>query len=331
MVRGDGPRLLVTLSPCGLLFPDTSGRFAPTDFVLFLDDFDRTSQYSWGLAVLAQLYNSLCRTALKKNDRTRPGGCLLLLQLWAWSRLLPIRPKVKIQANYRHGPPAIDEPHGSDLQKFTLVQPDRVFVISETNLMVYCIIINLSWDLFFDKAQVLGLLEIYVCDNTRRDDVGPSRLPQRSIPVPAADDNIDNPNTDDESEYSDSDVDETEEGWISQMEAIAAQAKRYYTSDVPLEIGLQFCLPLVTVDGTHLYGKYKGHLLLAVEMNGNRELFPIAYAVVDGETCESWAWFLRLRVQIKGLFVLCKYVSFQIGMLELSTRIEIFLNFKQEE
>ncbi|RAL41498.1 hypothetical protein DM860_010292 [Cuscuta australis] len=124
----------------GLLFPDTSERFAPTDFVLFLDDFDRTSQYSWGSAVLARLYNSLCHTALKKNDQTRPGGCLLLLQLWAWSRLLPLRPEVKIQVNYRHRPPAIDEPHGSDLQKFTLAQPDRVFVISETNLMVYCII-----------------------------------------------------------------------------------------------------------------------------------------------------------------------------------------------
>ncbi|VFQ68284.1 unnamed protein product [Cuscuta campestris] len=53
--------------------------------------------------------------------------------------------------------------------------------------------------------------------------------------------------------------------------------------------GLQYCLPVVTVDGTHLYGKYKGHLLLEVALNGNRELFPLAYAVVDGETSESWA------------------------------------------
>ncbi|VFQ68697.1 unnamed protein product [Cuscuta campestris] len=61
--------------------------------------------------------------------------------------------------------------------------------------------------------------------------------------------------------------------------------------------GLQYCLPVVTVDGTHLYGKYKGHLLLAVALNGNRELFPLAYAVVDGETSNSWAWFFRLLVQ----------------------------------
>ncbi|VFQ95966.1 unnamed protein product [Cuscuta campestris] len=61
--------------------------------------------------------------------------------------------------------------------------------------------------------------------------------------------------------------------------------------------GLQYCLPVVTVDGTHLYGKYKGLLLLAVALNGNQELFPLAYAVVDGETSDSWAWFFRLLVQ----------------------------------
>ncbi|VFQ79379.1 unnamed protein product [Cuscuta campestris] len=48
--------------------------------------------------------------------------------------------------------------------------------------------------------------------------------------------------------------------------------------------GLQHCLPVVTVDGTHLYGKYKGHLLLIVALNGNHKIFPLAYAVVDGES-----------------------------------------------
>ncbi|VFQ73145.1 unnamed protein product [Cuscuta campestris] len=36
----------------GLLFPDSSGRFAPTDFVSYLGDFDTIANFSWGSAVL---------------------------------------------------------------------------------------------------------------------------------------------------------------------------------------------------------------------------------------------------------------------------------------
>ncbi|RAL42881.1 hypothetical protein DM860_009388 [Cuscuta australis] len=73
---------------------------------------------------------------------------------------------------------------------------------------------------------------------------------------------------------------------------------------------------VVTVDGTHLYGKYKGHLFLAVAMNGNREIFPLAYAVVDGETCESWAWFFRLLVQrVIGSQQLCITSDRHIGII----------------
>ncbi|RAL42698.1 hypothetical protein DM860_009205 [Cuscuta australis] len=80
--------------------------------------------------------------------------------------------------------------------------------------------------------------------------------------------------------------------------------------------GLQYCMPVVTVDGTHLYGKYKGHLLLAVAMNGNREIFPLAYAVVDGETCESWDWFFRLLVhRVIGSQQVCIISDRHIGII----------------
>ncbi|XP_019184374.1 PREDICTED: uncharacterized protein LOC109179324 [Ipomoea nil] len=57
---------------------------------------------------------------------------------------------------------------------------------------------------------------------------------------------------------------------------------------------LQFCLPVITVDDTHLYGKYKGHLLLAMGRNANREIYPLAYSIVDSENGDSWTWFLNL-------------------------------------
>ncbi|CAH9146096.1 unnamed protein product [Cuscuta epithymum] len=55
--------------------------------------------------------------------------------------------------------------------------------------------------------------------------------------------------------------------------------------------GFRFCLPVVSIDGTHLYGKYKGVLLVAVAMNANREIFALAYAVVESENADSWSWF----------------------------------------
>ncbi|CAH9105782.1 unnamed protein product [Cuscuta epithymum] len=55
----------------------------------------------------------------------------------------------------------------------------------------------------------------------------------------------------------------------------------------------KYCLPVVSVDGTHLYGKYQGVLLVVVAMNANREIFPLVYAVVASENAESWSWFFE--------------------------------------
>ncbi|XP_077237107.1 uncharacterized protein LOC143878749 [Tasmannia lanceolata] len=52
--------------------------------------------------------------------------------------------------------------------------------------------------------------------------------------------------------------------------------------------------PIVLVDGTHLRGKYLGILLIAVGVDGNNGLFPLAFAVVETENEDSWRWFLRL-------------------------------------
>ncbi|XP_057744866.1 uncharacterized protein LOC130962708 [Arachis stenosperma] len=50
--------------------------------------------------------------------------------------------------------------------------------------------------------------------------------------------------------------------------------------------------PLVSVDGTHLYGKYDGTLLVAIAQGRNSNIIPIAFALVEGENAESWSFFL---------------------------------------
>ncbi|XP_020263435.1 uncharacterized protein LOC109839419 [Asparagus officinalis] len=51
--------------------------------------------------------------------------------------------------------------------------------------------------------------------------------------------------------------------------------------------GFSFCRPLLSIDGTHLYGKYKGVLLVATGVDANGGLFPIAFAVVEVEDTSS--------------------------------------------
>jgi hypothetical protein len=62
---------------------------------------------------------------------------------------------------------------------------------------------------------------------------------------------------------------------------------RLFWSFEPLIKGFRFCKPLVQVDGTWLYGKYRGTLLLDVAQDGNNHIFPVAFAIVEGETKEA--------------------------------------------
>ena len=48
--------------------------------------------------------------------------------------------------------------------------------------------------------------------------------------------------------------------------------------------GFKYCKPVISIDGTHLCGKYQGKLLVAMTTIANSKIFPLAFAVVD---CES--------------------------------------------
>ena len=47
--------------------------------------------------------------------------------------------------------------------------------------------------------------------------------------------------------------------------------------------GFEHCCPVLSIDGTHLYGKYKGTLLIVMGCEGNNKLFPLAFAITKGE------------------------------------------------
>ena len=53
------------------------------------------------------------------------------------------------------------------------------------------------------------------------------------------------------------------------------------------------CRPIISVDACHLKTKTSGQLMCAVGRDPNDEYFPLAYAVVETETKDSWTWFLN--------------------------------------
>ncbi|XP_006579080.1 uncharacterized protein [Glycine max] len=57
--------------------------------------------------------------------------------------------------------------------------------------------------------------------------------------------------------------------------------------------GFKYCKSLVQVDGTFLTDKYHGTLLTAIRQDGSRNNFPLAFAIVESETKETWMWFLH--------------------------------------
>ncbi|XP_050290201.1 uncharacterized protein LOC126728421 [Quercus robur] len=56
--------------------------------------------------------------------------------------------------------------------------------------------------------------------------------------------------------------------------------------------GFKHCRPVISIDATHLYGKYKGKLLIAMAKDGNNEVYPLIFSVVESESTETWGWFL---------------------------------------
>lgn len=70
------------------------------------------------------------------------------------------------------------------------------------------------------------------------------------------------------------------------------------------------CRPIIGLDGCFLKGYYGGMILAAVGRDPNDQMLPIALAVVEGETRDSWTWFLKLLINDLGGQQACKSYTF---------------------
>ncbi|XP_049390356.1 uncharacterized protein LOC125854815 [Solanum stenotomum] len=51
--------------------------------------------------------------------------------------------------------------------------------------------------------------------------------------------------------------------------------------------GFVYCRPVISIDGTHVYGKYDIKLLIAIVTDGNDSILPLAFAIAANENMET--------------------------------------------
>ena len=61
--------------------------------------------------------------------------------------------------------------------------------------------------------------------------------------------------------------------------------KSVFWAFCPCIVGFKHCRPVISIDATHLYGKYKGKY-------ANNKIYPLVFVVVESESTETWGWFL---------------------------------------
>ncbi|XP_050215989.1 serine/threonine-protein phosphatase 7 long form homolog isoform X1 [Mercurialis annua] len=77
----------------GLCFTDLNSGHLGLRILPHLEDLEDQRSISWGSAVLAHLYHELCICSMASQHRRNIGGALWILQLWAFERLTPLRPR----------------------------------------------------------------------------------------------------------------------------------------------------------------------------------------------------------------------------------------------
>ncbi|XP_023741187.1 uncharacterized protein LOC111889284 [Lactuca sativa] len=78
--------------------------------------------------------------------------------------------------------------------------------------------------------------------------------------------------------------------------------KRFYVCFKAIKDGwIRGCKRVIGLDGCFLKGQCKGELLTAIGRDGNNQVYPIAWVVIDVENKDNWEWFIKLLVEGLGL------------------------------
>ncbi|XP_028060481.1 uncharacterized protein LOC114264072 [Camellia sinensis] len=93
--------------------------------------------------------------------------------------------------------------------------------------------------------------------------------------------------------------------------------KRFFISFKSCIDEFNHICPLLFLDDIFLKGRFKGNLLAATGKDGNKGLFPLAFAIVDSKTTANWTWFLHHLTNVVSSARTLTFVSdHNAGLLE---------------
>ncbi|KAK2658094.1 hypothetical protein Ddye_011146 [Dipteronia dyeriana] len=69
--------------------------------------------------------------------------------------------------------------------------------------------------------------------------------------------------------------------------------------------------PVIAIDGTHLKGRFRGILFIAVCKDANEQVYPLAFGIGQKESRKSWSWFLKQLGNCIGCPEDCMFISDQ--------------------
>ena len=80
--------------------------------------------------------------------------------------------------------------------------------------------------------------------------------------------------------------------------------------------GFKYCRPIISIDVIFMYKKYWKKLMIATAIDGNNQIFLLAFAIVDEESTDIWSWFLAyLRCCITLHHDICLISDWHSGIL----------------
>lgn len=85
------------------------------------------------------------------------------------------------------------------------------------------------------------------------------------------------------------------------------------------------CKPIIRLNGCFLKGYYGGQKLVSIGRDPNDPMLQIAYDVVEGETKDSWGWFLELLTADLGGVRLCKTYTFISDQQKVNSHLGFYL------
>ncbi|GJX56401.1 transposase, MuDR, MULE transposase domain protein [Tanacetum coccineum] len=90
---------------------------------------------------------------------------------------------------------------------------------------------------------------------------------------------------------------------------------------------LNYLRPVLMIDAAHLKGLYKGTNLVAVAMDGNNQIVPIAFGICKGETGPCWSWWMSVLKECIGDHPNLLFISDRHAAIALAVEKEFPLAF----